>query len=243
MDTSGTRTAPRHTELTRTLRDEIEAGRWPVGGRFPTEADLQARFGVGRHTVRRALKALAEQGLISRRPKTGSVVTSDRPATAFTHGLRDMREIVEFWRTTRFDIEEVGAVTVDAASTPEPDEAGHYFRVAGLRYPRTGSAPLCWSEVLVSERYPAVREDMRAGHTPIYERALLHYHLTLDYVVQSVTATELSPAMARLLGAEGASAGLLVTRRYVETRGRVFELARHLYPGGRYVLASVFRER
>lgn len=46
------------------LAAEIAAGRQPAGGQLPTEAALAARFRVNRHTVRRALAALAEGGLV-----------------------------------------------------------------------------------------------------------------------------------------------------------------------------------
>lgn len=47
-----------------TLGGEIRAGIWSEGGRLPTEADLSRRFAVNRHTVRRALSALVDRGLI-----------------------------------------------------------------------------------------------------------------------------------------------------------------------------------
>lgn len=46
------------------LRAEIRAGRWPAETRLPPEAELSVRFAVNRHTVRRALAALAAEGLV-----------------------------------------------------------------------------------------------------------------------------------------------------------------------------------
>lgn len=46
------------------LTAEIAAGRPAAGAQLPTEAALAARFCVNRHTVRRALAALAEGGLV-----------------------------------------------------------------------------------------------------------------------------------------------------------------------------------
>lgn len=58
-----------------TLREEIAAGQYRAGDRLPTEAQLSARFGVNRHTVRQALAALADEGLLHARRGAGVFVT------------------------------------------------------------------------------------------------------------------------------------------------------------------------
>lgn len=58
-----------------TLADEIAAGIYPAGGRLPGEHAMAARFGVNRHTVRRAIAALTERDLIHVRRGAGAVVT------------------------------------------------------------------------------------------------------------------------------------------------------------------------
>lgn len=62
--------------IARTLSDEIAGGHYAPGDRLPTEARLAARFGVNRHTVRRALAALAEAGLIFARRGAGVFVAA-----------------------------------------------------------------------------------------------------------------------------------------------------------------------
>ncbi|MDQ2067773.1 phosphonate metabolism transcriptional regulator PhnF [Xinfangfangia sp. CPCC 101601] len=59
-----------------TLSAEIAEGIYPPGTRLPTEAELASRFGVNRHTVRHALAALAEGGLVSSRRGAGVFVTA-----------------------------------------------------------------------------------------------------------------------------------------------------------------------
>lgn len=60
------------------LSDEIGRGHYVLDQKLPTEAALAARFGVNRHTVRRALAALAEEGLV--RPRRGAgVFVAGRP--------------------------------------------------------------------------------------------------------------------------------------------------------------------
>ena len=46
------------------LRELIVAGRLPQGGRLPTELELARELGVGRATVREALRMLAAEGLV-----------------------------------------------------------------------------------------------------------------------------------------------------------------------------------
>ncbi|WP_297773211.1 phosphonate metabolism transcriptional regulator PhnF [uncultured Roseovarius sp.] len=68
------------------LNADIAAGRYGPGDKLPTEAALAARFGVNRHTVRRALGALSEAGTIFTRRGAGAFV-AHRP-TDYPIGTR-----------------------------------------------------------------------------------------------------------------------------------------------------------
>lgn len=56
-----------------TLGEEVSAGRFP-GGRLPTEPELAERFAVNRHTIRRAIAALAERGMVRAEQGRGTFV-------------------------------------------------------------------------------------------------------------------------------------------------------------------------
>lgn len=62
-------------EIAETLSDEIARGHSAPGDRLPTEAELAARFGVNRHTVRHALADLAARGVVHARRGAGVYVT------------------------------------------------------------------------------------------------------------------------------------------------------------------------
>lgn len=64
--------------ITRTLTEEIRSGHYRPGDKLPTEAALAARFGVNRHTVRHALGALSDGGLVRSRQGAG-VFVAQRP--------------------------------------------------------------------------------------------------------------------------------------------------------------------
>jgi GntR family phosphonate transport system transcriptional regulator len=58
------------------LTADIAEGRYDTGDRLPTEAQLSAKYGVNRHTVRRALSELADQGLVHARRGAGVFVAA-----------------------------------------------------------------------------------------------------------------------------------------------------------------------
>jgi DNA-binding FadR family transcriptional regulator len=59
------------------LRRRIAAGEWSSTGRLPAERDLAAQYGVARNTVRRAVEAIACDGMIARHVGRGTFVNGE----------------------------------------------------------------------------------------------------------------------------------------------------------------------
>jgi DNA-binding GntR family transcriptional regulator len=57
------------------LRAEIQSGRLPAEARLPSESELGIQYGVSRVTVRHAIKALSEEGLVEAVHGRGTFVT------------------------------------------------------------------------------------------------------------------------------------------------------------------------
>ena len=64
------------------LRRRIISGEWPVGSRIPTEPELMNTLGVGRTTVREAVRSLATMGMLETAPSRGTFVRSRLPSTS-----------------------------------------------------------------------------------------------------------------------------------------------------------------
>lgn len=64
-------------QIARSLGEEIRSGAVPPGSRLPTEQQLARRFGVNRHTVRRALGALVQQGMVRVEQGRGAFVQEE----------------------------------------------------------------------------------------------------------------------------------------------------------------------
>lgn len=62
--------------IANSLTDDISQGRYSTGTKLPPESQLAAKFGVNRHTVRRALAEMADQGLVHARRGSGVFVAA-----------------------------------------------------------------------------------------------------------------------------------------------------------------------
>lgn len=89
----------RWRQIAEILRTQIEAGEWRPGDRLPPEADLAQRWGVSRMTVQRAMHELQRLGLVHRRRRVGTVVTSSSMrrksgcVALLSHHSQDLLEI------------------------------------------------------------------------------------------------------------------------------------------------------
>ena len=68
------RPIPIYFQLKTLLFEEILAGRYPPGSRLPTEHELCEQYGISRTPVTRALRELADEGVIIRRRRAGTFV-------------------------------------------------------------------------------------------------------------------------------------------------------------------------
>ncbi|MDT7691042.1 MAG: hypothetical protein QOI75_409, partial [Pseudonocardiales bacterium] len=59
------------------LRSLIESGEWPIGTKIPAEPMLVESLGVGRNTVREAVRALVHNGMLEPRQGDGTYVRAD----------------------------------------------------------------------------------------------------------------------------------------------------------------------
>lgn len=88
------------------LREQVSTGAWPVGGRIPTEPQLVEALGVGRNTVREAVRALVHAGVLECRQGSGTyVVSADELSGAVSRRLASAQvaEAVEVRRA--FEVE------------------------------------------------------------------------------------------------------------------------------------------
>jgi GntR family transcriptional regulator of arabinose operon len=78
---------PRHRTIYEELLGEIRAGVWKPGDRLPSEAALCERFATSRITVAKAIQSLQRDGLVMRRPGSGTYVEQPAEEASVQFGL------------------------------------------------------------------------------------------------------------------------------------------------------------
>lgn len=105
---------PLYYQIENILRERIAVGRYSLHEPFATEAQLIEEFQVSRITVRTALAALAQDGLISRRRGKGTIVAGKvqhRAPTRLRGFIEDILTMVQKSEVKVLDFDFVNAST------------------------------------------------------------------------------------------------------------------------------------
>ncbi|MET8429975.1 FadR/GntR family transcriptional regulator [Nocardia sp. NPDC004860] len=107
---------PLAAQAAEVLLSRIRAGEWQLGHRLPGETTLAAQLGVGRSTLREAIRELAGKGVLESRQGAGVFVTALDVAEDWDTVLRrsDIVTVIE----ARIAIEAEGAALAARRRTP-----------------------------------------------------------------------------------------------------------------------------
>jgi DNA-binding GntR family transcriptional regulator len=232
-----------HRQVYRLIADWIASGELEPGQRLPSERNLAAQLSVSRVTIRRALRELAEAGLIESSVGRGSFVSGGplaEPPNALM-GFSELGAARGFTPTAR-----VLSVAVRPAEFEEAELFGvapgsEIFDVERLRL--LDGVPTAVDR----SRVPLSRAPGLAGAD--FSKDSLYAVLDAEGVgpVRAEYTVHAAPAdgeQAGLLGLE-IGASLLVTQTTAfDNSGRLVELAVTAYPGDRYRFrATLIRRR
>ncbi|MFC7551833.1 GntR family transcriptional regulator [Pseudoroseomonas wenyumeiae] len=107
-------TAPRYQQIKSFILDRVRSGEWSAEHRVPSENELVRLTGHSRVTVGRALRELADAGLLKRVQGVGTFVASGPPQSALLE-LRDIAmEIAERGHAHGTRVEALGRRLADA---------------------------------------------------------------------------------------------------------------------------------
>jgi len=221
---------PLYHEIMRAISDDISSGRVAVGARLPTEQQLCLQHGVGRHTIREAIRGLVDAGMLERRPRLGTTVISAEPIVGYRWVPGSIEDIASNMDAT-WIVRPRGESIVadeDAARRLGCEVGARWYRFAGPRILRDRSVrdPVCFSEQYV----PTTAEARLA----IATAAISPLDASLQRVEQEIRAGLLTDEQAAALHAEPGSPALVVVRRHYGAHDRLVAIGIHTHPADRY---------
>lgn len=234
---------PRYRQIADLLREGIEAGDYPLGSQLPTESDLCEAHGISRHTVREALRLLAEAGLIQRRQGSGSLVIATRQQSGYVHSMRSLNELFQYASDTTL------RYTATGMCVPGPDYAAdlgpgcdeEWLRAEGLRIDANGQVPLSHVVVLINRIFAAIAPDLSQIKGAIYAHIERVFDVEVAEVGQLIRIERAPPETAAALGLRARSMVGRVTRRYLDADGRVLLVSINHHPAERFSYAMRLR--
>ncbi|MFG2597865.1 FadR/GntR family transcriptional regulator [Streptomyces sp. NPDC048462] len=170
------RPSPLVEQATSHLRAQITEGHWPVGTKIPGETTLARTLGVGRSTVREAVRTLAALGLLQSRQGAGVFVIADHAAEDWPARLR--RAAVTDVYEVRMLIE-VQAARLAAERRTDEDlialDAALTARLAAGTGPDAGfvDADIALHRTVVAAAHNPVLTDLFSEFAPALRQALI----------------------------------------------------------------------
>ncbi|NUR39501.1 MAG: FadR family transcriptional regulator [Streptomyces sp.] len=214
------RPSPLVEQAAERLRAQIVAGHWEVGGKLPGETTLARELGVGRSTVREALRALAGAGLVQPRQGAGVFVLATEPTADWPTRLR--RAAVTDVYEVRMGLEVHAARLAARRRTPEDvaamERALRGRRAASLRDDEAFiDADIAFHAAVVGAAHNPVLADLFTEFTPVLRQGLIEL-LTLTGLRthDPNTADEAHEALVRAVADGDAEAAAEVVRAELE---------------------------
>jgi GntR family transcriptional regulator len=230
---------PLYEQVKRHLSETILMGEWAPGTVLPNETELARRFGVAVGTARRALSELTAEGLISRRRRTGTVVTGRTPH-------HNLRLFFQYFRlhgidgallrstVTLLGVKRQAATAEERArlgygdTAPPSADVVRVFRLRSV----AGEPVMLDRMILRGDRVP----DFPIDDVPelLYRFLLERYGIRISAVRECLSAELATEQDARVLGLEAPAALLVIDEVAYDQNGAATIWATHRAVTERY---------
>lgn len=230
---------PRYVQLRQRLSDGVDQGVLKAGNSLPPEREIAAITDMSRVTVRKAIHALAQDGIVIQKQGSGSFVASETPKieqslsrlTSFSEDMaRRGMTSTSIWLERGIFMPSPDEVMALALS---PDAS--VSRIARLR--TADGKPMAIERASLStEMLP----NPLLVETSLYE-VLEQTGLRPARALQKISAINLKEENASLLEVEPGKAGLRIERTSYLSDGRTVEFTQSIYRGDAYNFVAELR--
>ena len=234
---------PLYARIASDLIAAIASGRYRVGSLLPTEHELCEQYDSSRITVREALRMLSEAGMVSRRPRAGTVVISAAQREPYLQALDSIDDLLQYSSGTRLRLLDRGWAAHEPGQRDAPPiptgEAWVFARL--LRHLPGNARPVCITRVYLNPAFAALARQIAPQSAPIYRLIESRFGVRVARVEQRISACALSREDAAALLVRAGSPALRIVREYHGDDGQLLEVSDSLHPADRFGYAMTIR--
>ena len=230
---------PRYMQLRKRLNDGVDQGLLKAGSPLPPEREIASITEMSRVTVRKAIQALAEDGIIVQKQGSGSFVASGIPQ--FEQSLSRLTSFSE--DMARRGMTSTSVWLERGVFMPSPDEMLALALTPDASVSRIARLRTADGKPMAIER-ASLSTDMLPNpllvETSLYE-VLEQSQLRPHRALQKISAINLGQTDADLLDVPAGTAGLRIERTSYLPDGRVVEFTQSIYRGDAYNFVAELR--
>ena len=232
---------PQFALIKQFLEQQIKSAHWPPGTRIPTEHSLTETFSVSRMTARRAVKELADQGLLTRIPGSGTFVSepSEGPATLVIEDVVKKAQAAESYSYRVLSMDAVQA-TAEIARLMQLQTNTTIFQLTLLHLDQ--DRPVQWQRLSVNRCFaPALLKQKFTKITPDAYLDWLCSPSKTDYQLKAVMPTASQRLALALADQENPLCMQVSRRNWIDND--VVSFSTMLHPADHYYLGTDFGAR
>lgn len=169
---------------------KISDGSLAAGERIPSEQELVQQFGVARMTANRALRELAEQGVIVRVAGVGSFVAEEKPQSTLLRIANIGEEIAQRGHDHRFELISMNreSASLEVAAALDLSVGASVFHLQGVHF--ENEVPVQLEDRYVNPRLVPdfMKQDFSAVQPSVYLVRNVQYD-QIEHVVDAMLPT------------------------------------------------------
>jgi DNA-binding GntR family transcriptional regulator len=226
-----------HEHVAKVLAQRIREGEWPVGSALPSEASFCALYQVSRHTLRHALATLEENGLILRRQGAPTRVISRQQPRRFVQSLNSPGDILRYSAGTHRINERMEYVECDShlAQVLKAPLGSSWFHIEALRKEKDSGQVISCVDVYMLPQFAGVAKESDFSDSMVYEKIEQRFGIAAHRAEVEIYATAASARISKSLHLPRGTSCLAIVRRYLDARGKTFEVTVNYHPENRFV--------
>jgi len=213
------------------LLDGIRDGQFPVGTKLPTEMALCTQFGVGRHTVREAVRKLTDLGVVERRRRAGTTVVRQHPQPQFGVALETTDQLQRYLEATDLYVHQrVMELSKLPRETVLEGDLAQWFKVETYRCVPGTKRAISWTDIYLRKEYAVVADYISNKPGGVYPLLEVYCGEVVEVIEMEISATRFPPRVTCFLEYEAVDPALLIIRSFRNPAGKLLEVAVSFYP-------------